>query len=74
MICANCGNDIPGVAVACPFCGTPSAPNPGGYANLQKGPELLRATARTFLGNLCTGAGFRSDQTTDVGSLDFGAI
>ena len=50
MICANCGNDIPGVAVACPFCGTPSAPNPGGYANLQKGPELLRATARTFLG------------------------
>ena len=26
------------------------------------------------LGNLCTGAGFRSDQTTDVGSLDFGAI
>jgi hypothetical protein len=34
--------------------------------------KLDRLTAE--LGNLCTGAGFRSDQTTDVGLLDFGAI
>ncbi|MGA2572500.1 MAG: hypothetical protein ABSF23_18480 [Terracidiphilus sp.] len=50
MFCAHCGRILPAGAVTCAVCDPSPATIPQNPPSLQKGPELLRTTAKTFLG------------------------